>query len=227
MQTKLFIIHVRLKVFLFFSYFGWGESWYTKAAVIFLLLIWWMFCVLYSQLDDITGPAWIDRPQTIRQNMSGRREDFPVAAQSPYLAITCSPLKPTSHRQQRQVISWNYSLFSAHVDQSFESVAGDVRENGADGNRPPMATVLLVADFTFLCAIANRAGGTADEQTDGQLDNRLFADHFGRASWQARLINFGCHHVRSQADWRTTYPTRRCLFGPSIQWHQIRFAADH
>lgn len=46
--------------------------------------------------------------------MSGRREDFPVvvAAQSPYLAITCSPLKPTSHRQQRQVMSVKTGLMA-------------------------------------------------------------------------------------------------------------------
>ncbi|XP_057366529.1 receptor-type guanylate cyclase Gyc76C-like [Daphnia carinata] len=38
--------------------------------------------------------------------MSGRREDFPVivADQPLYSAVTCSPLKPTSHRQQRKVM---------------------------------------------------------------------------------------------------------------------------
>ena len=64
----------------------------------------------------------------------------------------------------------------------------------------PMAAVLVVAIAAFLWAPAHRAGGAGDGQTDGQPDDRLYTDHLGRSSRQARLINFGSHHVRSEAD---------------------------
>lgn len=126
--------------------------------------------------------------------------------------LTCLLLN--RHKEQFQHLCIYIYISNVYNVLSVSSLSLD-RATDEDG--PPMA-VLAAALLA-----ASRSGG-ADRS---QPDHRLLAYHLGRTSRQARLINFGSHYVRFEADPREAHPARQCLAGVAVQRHALRPAAHH